>query len=310
VIRKDAFIDSVAFKMPALMPKEKFLPIREALVSERRKRVRGRTSFKIEKVRWPAPNENRFHLIFWIHQPTRRALELFQRDGRGTLYAVHFALDLIPDSTWNLSELHDYLVKRVGVPWMAKTPTRWHKTTAYIGERERVFQRDGASKRIPTRTGKKYVVYSDRESKVSGEPCTHIELRIAGAQYLQREKLRNIAALLQLNHRAVWNRLRLFSPVSERHAIELMAERLKRRRTTRRSTRAADRPRRLRVAGEILAEGMKRISRDRGTMTAYDWQFLCRQVSLLRSPRPNILFRDEDPFWLLPNPSNSLWGGS
>jgi hypothetical protein len=67
------------------------------------------------------------------------------------------------------------------------------------------------------------VYYADQPSKVSGEPCLHVEARIRGRDALTRAGIHSARDLINFNHRSLWQQLlRFYDLDAERFGRHVM----------------------------------------------------------------------------------------
>lgn len=127
---------------------------------------------------------------YWIHQPSLEALVFLTHRCR-KLERVHFALDWItpaPEQLLQLALRHwDKPQKGKLQPYDDAKNLNCHYWS-FDGNRSNV-----------------YVVYADKPSKITGEPCCHLELRVAGFQTLKRQYgISGIEDLILTDHEPIW----------------------------------------------------------------------------------------------------------
>ncbi len=131
----------------------------------------------------------------WIlQQPSPDALELLQGlfGDRVHLNRVHLALDFLVhsvDDAWRLNWWFDEVQVRPfrGMPHFVRP--RGFNTTYYA----------------PLEAPWNIVRYPDKPSKLTGDPCLHVEARLQGARAPQAEGVGSLSALLALDHEAFWH---------------------------------------------------------------------------------------------------------
>jgi hypothetical protein len=152
------------------------------------------------------PYQPRWKSQLEIFQPTLEGLRELKQTLGGTVDAhiayVEIALDLIPKSAKDTKKLEAAFLQSA-VPKHHRQPARLVKEkTWYFGLR---LNSKGQ------RRGNVLVVYADKPSKLNnrrywkdGHPCLHIEMRISGAEALQRAKICSIDELIQFQHSGFW----------------------------------------------------------------------------------------------------------
>jgi hypothetical protein len=133
-----------------------------------------------------------------VYRPSAIALRVLVRHeaaGRLLLNGAEIALDLVSDDAESLGE---WLIRRY-VDRRAKSNAGGLFSAArYYGRRVR-----GPHVRS--------VIYFDRRSKTSGQPCVHIERRFRGRRTLRRMGIDSVSDLMRFDHHAFWmSRLSLF----------------------------------------------------------------------------------------------------
>jgi len=137
--------------------------------------------------------------IWWLDfpQPDADALDAIARRQHWRLYRSEFALD------WDFA---DPAARSDATAWH-----RWHfdqprhrdqvcvfdEITRYTRDR---FTRSGRPTRI------NFADYDDQRSKISGQPCLHIEARIGTADALRRAGVYRADDLIDFDHRAFWQK--------------------------------------------------------------------------------------------------------
>lgn len=290
-----SYVDTVGVRMPRLLEKPQFRDLRMALVQELRPHKRRMV---LERIRLPPPSDG-FHLVLWIHQPTVNAIEILKRDCRCHLYSVHVALDLFTPSAEHAGEVQRYLERRLQKNGRPATPLRRVQETVYIGE----------SACPAPRRGTKLAMYSDKPSKITGGPCTHVEFRTTGATWLEAKELGSLDAVMELDHQNFWaKRLRLRVPPRSDRLLFLMAERLARWQRTHGTRVVSPRQKRVEVASDVLASECDRLNLESVDASSNDALYACHRIEGLSGRMPPNLFKHEDAFWMLPVINrNALW---
>ena len=118
--------------------------------------------------------------------------------GEYLINYAEIALDLITASDADHEALRAVLDRCLVQPYHGKRKLNSYRDTSY-----------SANKRW---TGNSTTLYSDRESKVTGEIyCNHLEWRITGKRSAGSAKLSTFGEILYFDHRAFWQRkLRLY----------------------------------------------------------------------------------------------------
>jgi len=167
------------------------------------------TQFRLHKKlrgRW------QYRLLF--QRPDRNALQKFEKftAGRYLINRVEIALDLLVSTKAEASALEAHLLKHVVQKWHGDRKVTRFKHTTY-------WSSDGW-------TARNFALYADRPSKMTGEPCAHLELRIRRAAACRRASIKTMSDLINLDARALWdNELRIKSISKETldRAIEKLA---------------------------------------------------------------------------------------
>jgi hypothetical protein len=279
-----SYIDTVAVILPRSMPKEQFAELRGSLVSTQRSVHRR---YVVKKIPHP---DGAWHLVMFVHQPTRRALEILddamRPPLRARLHEVHLALDLCTRTAVDARRLQEYVVELWLPSRRPKAPVQWIHGTAYYNR--------------GTRRGVESVLYADLPSKVSSTHCLHIENRIVGSARLRTAGLATAQGLIGLDHAAYWeNALVLRRSPSEFGLARRLAQV--------RSRQAAD----LNVHPYPPARSasllLRRSLGPHGAVVAYDVLAEMRRYKSLYAGRPGLLFTKQRHDWLLPRPGNALW---
>jgi hypothetical protein len=128
--------------------------------------------------------------FLWVHQPSRAAivvLNQLQNEYGATLSRLHIAYDFF--TRGDVVTLHQWLLQHMVLKWRRraalKTIINAVADTAY-------WQRESARRNV--------IPYCDNLSKVTHQPCSHIELRFTGSSSIKRGKLKGqVKNLLTLN---------------------------------------------------------------------------------------------------------------
>jgi len=104
---------------------------------------------------------------------------------------VDVALDLITEGPKQAILLNEYCVQHIYHPWHSQHQIVRYLNTTYTAER-------GASR--------VFAIYSDKPSKVTNQPCCHIELRFSGADSVRRAGFLIVHDLKNLNYREFWKK--------------------------------------------------------------------------------------------------------
>lgn len=141
------------------------------------------------------PRRTRFRCILQLHQPSDEALAYLARLAGTRLTYVETAIDLIFSTEDQCEDMCGFLDRHF-VKDHLRREIHYCKTTRYCGART---------------SPNTVAIYSDRESKVTGElHCVHVEWRLRGHS-LQRAGLTSVRDILNLDHRQFWqSRLKLY----------------------------------------------------------------------------------------------------
>jgi hypothetical protein len=168
------------------------------------------------RVRAPQP----FKFPRWtveFYQPNAAALAAIARRQDWQLCFAEVALDWIFANDLDRNDAKR-LFDRHHVQLWHRGEIRFYRRTRYTG---------------PRRTRVNIVDYDDQPSKVTGESCLHVEVRITGADTLRRLRIRSVADLISFDHHAFWRRYLRFYDF---HASGLGRYILNRQKGTRRRT--------------------------------------------------------------------------
>lgn len=103
-------------------------------------------------------------LLFRVHQPTRRTFVLVAALGMSNyrLNRVDLAFDFMVPTAQGLREFRRFLERHLTQPWRGTRKQCRFEGTLYFGS---------------SWSRRNIAIYSDRPSKITGQPCVHIELR-------------------------------------------------------------------------------------------------------------------------------------
>lgn len=301
-----SYVDSVGLRMPNLVSKDQFKDLRRAMIQEMRP---NRGKFFLEKVKRPDPKGLTFFMVLWMHQPTRKALNLALDTPSLRFYAAHVALDLCSAGPEEAQRLKSYVERRIHRSWKARLVQRV-KGTAYVGRQTLKFvHRDtGEIVRRPARRGTYFALYAERLSKVNEQPCVHLEIRLVGESALKMANLPNLEHVLGLNHWVFWrDRLQFMLPPGMGLLTRACAEAM-----ARRSTVSGDKPmpleeRRI-AAAQLIDATFARSGVEVESAAGSDVLYVLQQSKITGKASPKRLFKDEPNWWALPqSPRNALW---
>ena len=131
-----------------------------------------------------------------LHQPDPDAIRLLSRIVMGAripflLNRVDIALDLIASDYAALERLDDFFDRHL-VKWHGSHRVTRCKTTRYTTMKSWQVQQ--------------LITYPTRRSKITGEPCLHLEWRAKGKAPVQRLGIRDPGQLIEFDHRAFWQK--------------------------------------------------------------------------------------------------------
>jgi len=120
-------------------------------------------------------NGNLVGYLLIVNQPNRAVLEvldhLHDMGCRATLYRLDIAVDFITQTRCEAEWLKHWLAKHVLLRWRPKGRMLTHEEGIYwVNQKDR---RQNNKKR----SARDLLVYASRLSKITGTPCTHLELR-------------------------------------------------------------------------------------------------------------------------------------
>jgi hypothetical protein len=131
-----------------------------------------------------------------LFQPTNAAFTYLraQTQGRSLINYVEITLDWITDTLLEAEELQEFLESHLIKPWHGQRPFGRYRTSLYYGER-------------PKGGYTNLLCYSDKPSRMTGDPCCHVEWRLQGRTRVKNNKHVEIATfedLLAFDHYTFW----------------------------------------------------------------------------------------------------------
>lgn len=127
-----------------------------------------------------------------VCQPSTMALRFLRdvlQDSHHTINYLELANDMETEDPRHLPILARFFDMHLVKKWPGKRGIAHYEGTRYTNRR-------GNPNGI--------VLYSDTPSKVTGEPCVHLEWRFSGIAILREHKLCTLEQLLAADHRAFW----------------------------------------------------------------------------------------------------------
>jgi hypothetical protein len=312
-----SYVDSIGFRVPARLPPALFDELCASL-------HHAHGWFKkpfLEKVK--APHWDRFHLFFWLHQPTRRSIELLQQYQPAEFYSVHVALDLCVASPRSASKLEEYVLRHIHKegegrkggkhPKQGKSrklPSWRSGDKTHIGHTyfwEFITPDSGEIHTGPGRRGSQLVVYSDLPSKVTGGSCVHVEYRVGGARALLNDQFPSPDSVQRLDHREFWKkRLHFLEPPSGDRMERVVAEAIGRRIDGGAAQRSWEA--RISEAQEALASAFEGVRGGYRGAHGVDVAYVLRESGFAGTKTPLRLFEPVSCGWMLPKHSkNEFW---
>ena len=268
-----AYIDTVVLILRAPMPAE--LDKRLTLS------VQGDMERRVGK---PVPTANGFYQFeLRIQQPTeetyRVLAEAADPPARARVVRVDVALDLITKRAIDAWQLQLLMEERLMPSMRLQTRAVFRGRTIYY------------NKKPPK--GVEVLVYSDLPSKVTGDPCMHIDWRLHGASALKLAELETANGLPKLDFTRFFDRrLALWrSPQADRLA------QIRSRRTGEDWLRSAA------AAGRLL----RAATGENGVVVTHNLLHLLRWMTKEYGDRPQRLFTREPHDWMLPAPDGAPW---
>ena len=140
---------------------------------------------------WTTPCKDRLNNLvgyrIGLHQPNLAVLPVldqFQRRHRGRLCRVDIAVGLTTLS-------RAWIEQRCLLRWRRPGPLHDEQNGIYwIEQRSR-----------SRRSNRDLVLYADKPSKITGESCTHLELRFYGAASVRKQGIERVTDLIKINPR-------------------------------------------------------------------------------------------------------------
>lgn len=303
-----SYVDSIGFEVERRLPDDLFADVVESL-------HHAHGWFKkpvLEKVK--VPDMGGFRLFFWLHQPTVRSIELLQQYEPARFYGVDVALDLCVVNLRTASDLEEYVLRHIHKelrPRLWKLPSWRLGDKTHIGHTyfwEFIDPNTGEILVRPGRRDSQIVVYSDRESKVTGERCLHVEYRVAGTRSMANDGFHSPADVLSLRHREFWaKRLHLLEPPSGDRLERLAAEIIGRWRTDAGGEKGTWEARGS-EAQEALRSAFKDLSGDYPAAHGVDVAYALKNSGLAGKGSPMRLFTPRSAEWMLPTDErNAMW---
>jgi hypothetical protein len=306
VVDRLSYIDSVAVWRSELPTPEQYSELIDCLdCGPTSRRVRPE---QVERPDWVGG----FHLKYWVHQPTRAALDFLQLLAPEDLCAVHIALDLRVADADSAATLRAHIERRLIKNLTPARLSHSEEETRYIGSTSNhwtnpLTEESGIS---ISRRGSGIALYSNKPSKVEpAVPCVHVEYRVEGTEEVRRQLL-SWDDLRALDHCEFWDeRLRLLRPPPFEHLVRAAAERIFRFQKNTSGLPRASRKDRLEMAEESLLELFAVHAVHYETAPASDILYVLQQPERMVK-QPAKYFASERHDWLLPTTcENAFWAG-
>lgn len=128
-----------------------------------------------------------------LFQPTEEAF-IYLRENIITTYLInHFepSLDFIAETVIDAENLKDFFIQHIIKRWQRGEINSKFENGFYFKKRMSASNLLG---------------YHGRPSKISSEPCCHIEMRFQGRQAVKRAGISSFDDLISFNHRTFWNK--------------------------------------------------------------------------------------------------------
>ena len=143
---------------------------------------------------WATPCKDRIGNVvgyrLGLHQPNMAVLpvlENFQRLHSGTLCRLDIPVDLTTHSS----------------AWIAqRCLLRWKRSGPLHDEENALYWIEQLSR--SRRSNRDLVLYDDKLSKITGAPCTHLELRFFGTSSVRRQGFERATDLIEINPRLIF----------------------------------------------------------------------------------------------------------
>lgn len=306
VVDRLPYVDSVAVWLPKLPERDSYAELMAAIGGDfPDRRVKPE---EVERPDWVGG----FHLKYWVHQPTRAALDFLELLAPASLCAVHVALDLRAADAAGASTLRAYIERRLVKNLAPARLSHTHEDTRYIGSTSNKWTNPitGESGISISRRGTGIALYSDKPSKVEpAVPCVHVEYRVEGTDEVKRQLLA-WNDLRALDHRAFWDeRLRLRRPPPFEHLVRAVAEQIFRFQKNPDGLPRAKRKERLVMAEEALHELFAVHGLVYENALASDILYVLQQPERMVK-EPAKYFASERHDWMLPTTcENAFWAG-
>jgi hypothetical protein len=206
-IKQVAYVDTVELFFRGYLPRG---------IRERLRQIHGRE---------PRTTPVKLHgFRLTVQKPSIAVLmELDRWQGRynATVCRFDVAVDLLPEEPGQLERLNHLLRSHLILKWRTKGPMLDYDDRTYWVEQK---SRKRSSKRHSNRD---LLLYSDRPSKISGEPCAHLELRFHRTQACKREGVQRATDLVRLDPSKLFGKHIGWSDAGDRHAAKLIKRAVK-----------------------------------------------------------------------------------
>lgn len=187
----------------------------------RRQDVQALATMARRRLRLTTPRPMDYRCRVLLHQPTDSEMQLVRDMAAlcsGLVSELHPALDLVTDTKKDAQRLGEWLNRRVVKLWHGKQKTGWCVDTRYSSQR-------------CWRT-KQLVTYADLPSKVTGQPCLHVEYRIRGAKLARSTGIKNCRDVVRMNWLDWWRQQLLLEEVDLRKLGRQATSRTRQKKTT------------------------------------------------------------------------------
>jgi hypothetical protein len=139
-----------------------------------------------------------------LHQPRPEAFAYLDRCGflpeEYFINYIEFALDLTTETRADKEIVYEFIAAHLVQRWRGRRSVFAFRSGFYNGRR----QRGGWN--FP-------VSYTEKPSKITGEPCCHIEWRCQGAKNIKRLGIHTFADMANFSHRTFWKRRLLLKAI-------------------------------------------------------------------------------------------------
>lgn len=148
------------------------------------------------------PSRDRNGAFLIVNQPNIPALILLGELRHATLCRFHIALDLITRTQARGNGLRNWFVYHLKLRWRPNGPMHDEQYGAYW---EYQTHRKAHQKK---RSARDLVVYSSeiKLCKITGEPCTHVEIRFQNARACRAQNVYRVRDLIILNPRKLFSK--------------------------------------------------------------------------------------------------------